>query len=75
MMQLLLYMFVCQDEAPTGIAASACLYGRLFCCLLFSLGTWIPLVVDMMGEERLERDCVCLFNRELVSQPDPILRT
>lgn len=27
------------------------------------------------GGERMERWSVCLFNRELVSQPDPILRT
>lgn len=32
-------------------------------------------MVDLEGRERLERECVCLFNRELVSQPDPILRT
>lgn len=32
-------------------------------------------MVDLKGGERLERECVCLFNRELVSQPDPILRS
>lgn len=37
------------DEAPAGIAASAYLRGQLVGRFLFSLGRWIPLVVDLNG--------------------------
>lgn len=36
----------------------ACLHRQLVCCFLFSWGRWIPLVVDLKGGERLERECV-----------------
>lgn len=36
----------------------ACLHRRLVCYFLFSWGRWIPLVVDLKGGERLERECV-----------------
>lgn len=31
--------------------------------------------MDLKGVDRLEGECVCLFNSEFVTQPEPILRT